>query len=73
MTAPSTSRAEAARTINHLQLGSTYRATTPEGAAIGEYLGMETPHGDPAILLRHTTGTESIALDDVTSILLVAA
>ncbi len=73
MKAPSTSRADTARTINHLQLGSTYRATTPAGAATGEYLGMETPHGDPSILLRHTTGTASIAIDDVTSILLVAA
>jgi hypothetical protein len=34
---------------------------------------METPHGDPSILLRHTTGTASIALDDVTAILLIAA
>ncbi|MDH3731341.1 MAG: hypothetical protein OES13_09510 [Acidimicrobiia bacterium] len=72
MTAPSTSRVETTR-INHLQLGSTYRATTPAGAATGEYLGMETPHGDTSILLRHTNGTVSIVLDDVTSILLVAA
>jgi hypothetical protein len=34
----------------------------------GEYLGMETPHGDRSILLRHRTGTESIALTDITSL-----
>jgi hypothetical protein len=40
---------------------------------VGEYLGMESPYGDRAILLRHTTGTTSIALAQVTSIQAVAA
>jgi hypothetical protein len=29
---------------------------------------METAHGDRAILLRHRTGTESIALSNITSL-----
>jgi hypothetical protein len=29
---------------------------------------METPHGDRSILLRHRTGTESIALNNITSL-----
>lgn len=67
MTAPTTCN------FNHLRRGATYRATTRDGTAVGEYLGMEAPHGDRAILLRHGTGTDSIALSDVTSILPVAA
>ena len=56
------------RTINHLRRGETYRATTAHGVAVGEYLGIESPYGDRAILLRHRAGTESIALSEVTSI-----
>ncbi len=68
MTAPTTSRADARRNLNHLRRGEVYRATTRVGTAIGEYLGMEVSHGDRSILLRHGAGTESIALRDITSI-----
>lgn len=54
--------------MNHLRRGVTYRATTRHGIAFGEYLGMEAPHGDRAIILRHGAGVASIALHDVTSI-----
>jgi hypothetical protein len=57
----------------NLRRGSLYRATTPGGTTIGEYLGMEAPHGDLAILLRASAGTESIELTDVTSIEPIAA
>ena len=60
-------------TLNDLRRGTTYRATTRDRIAVGEYLGMEAPHGDRAILLRHPTGTESIELCDVTSIRPAAA
>jgi len=59
--------------LNSLRRGITYRATTRQGTAAGEYLGMEAPHGDRAILLRHGARTESIPLSDVTSIQPVAA
>ncbi len=68
MTAHITSRHEARTDLNHLRLGSTYLATTRRGNSIGVYLGMETPHGDRAILLRHAAGTDSIDIDDITSI-----
>jgi hypothetical protein len=58
----------APQNLNQLRRGAIYRATTRVGIAIGEYLGMEAPHGDRAILLRHGYGTESIALSEVTSI-----
>jgi len=73
MRTPHTSRPQAHSTINHLRRGNTYRATTRHGAAVGEYLGIEAPHGDRAILLRHGAGTESIALRDVMSIRPTAA
>jgi len=57
----------------HLTRGATYRATTLGGTATGEYLGMEAPHGDLAILLRHEAGVHSIELCDVTSIHAMAA
>lgn len=69
MTARPISRDCATLNFNHLRRGAIYRATTRHGAASGEYLGMETPHGDLAILLRHKTGTESIAVCDLTSII----
>ena len=68
MTAPHTSRVRATHNFNHLRRGETYRAITRAGSAVGEYLGMETPHGERAILLRHGAGTESIAVRDITSI-----
>ncbi len=60
-------------TINRLRPGASYRATTRWGTAAGEYLGMETPYGHRAILLRHTDGTESIPVRDITSIYPLAA
>ncbi len=68
MKAPHTSRSSALWNLNNLRLGSIYRATTRNRTTAGEYLGMETPYGDRSILLRHRTGTESIALTDITSL-----
>lgn len=68
MTAPLTHRANATWIFNHLRYGHTYRAITRRGAAAGEYLGFETPHGDWALLLRHSAGTESIPLAAIHSI-----
>ncbi len=68
MKARHTPRASAPWNLNHLRLGTIYRATTRNRTTAGEYLGMESPYGDRAILLRHRTGTESIALNDLTSI-----
>ncbi len=63
----------AAWSLNHLRRGASYQATTRSGSTSGEYLGMEVPHGDRAILLRHEARTESIPLCDVTSIQPAAA
>lgn len=54
--------------FNQLRRGSSYRATTRLGITVGEYLGMESPHGDRALLLRNCGGTASIPLRHVTSI-----
>ena len=54
--------------LNGLRRGHTYFAETRYRTARGEYLGIETPHGDRAILLRHIRGTASIRVDDLTSI-----
>ena len=72
MTAPDTTRLCVTH-INQLRTGATYRATTRNGTATGEYLGMETPHGVRAILLQHPAGTHSIPLRDVTCIHPLAA
>ena len=71
MTAPNTSRAP--WKLNQLLQGVTYLATTRHRMVVGEYLGMESPYGNRAILLRDTTGTTSIALAQVTSIQALAA
>jgi len=63
-----TSRTSAPWNLNHLRLGSTYRATTTAGTTAGEYLGMETPYGDRSILLRSGAGTASIPLSDLTGL-----
>lgn len=68
MTAPPTSPTKATANLNHLRRGMAYRATTRHGTTLGEYLGMETPHGQRAILLRNEAGTESITLTEVISI-----
>ena len=70
MTAPDT---DTRLRFNDLRRGAIYRATTPGGAAVREYLGMEAPYGDWALLLRHHSGTESIALARVISIHPLAA
>lgn len=54
--------------LNHLRLGATYAAVTRHGRAWGEYLGIETAHGDWSILLRRAGRTASIAVDDLDSI-----
>jgi hypothetical protein len=72
MTTPITSCREAQANTDHLRRGAEYRATTLMGATTGEYIGMESPHGDRAILLRHADGTSSIELTDLTSIRRVA-
>lgn len=68
MTASQTSRKHANWNLNHLELGETYLAITEGGTSVGEYLGIEAPHGDRSILLRHQAGTESIDLRDVITI-----
>ncbi len=68
-----TSRNSAPWNLNSLRRGTNYRATTSGGSAAGQYLGMETPHGDRSILLRNSKGTASIALSDITSIYPTAA
>ena len=72
MTASRTSREDANWNLNHLERGETYFATTEGGTSVGEYLGIEAPHGDRSILLRHRAGTESIDLRDVISIQIAA-
>lgn len=67
------SRDCAPMTINHMRRGVTYRATTRIGSAAGQFLGIETPHGDRSILLHSRTGTASISLSDITSISPAAA
>lgn len=59
--------------LNHLRRGASYLAVTRNGAAAGEYLGMESGHGERAILLRGPVGTVSILLQAITSIRTVAA
>ena len=54
--------------LNELRRGTTYRATTHGGSTVGEYLGLETPHGVRALLLRHDRGTASIPLRNVTAL-----
>lgn len=47
--------------INRLQRGHSYHARTSTGQSVsGEYLGTETSYGEPAILLRHLSGTTAI-------------
>ncbi len=73
MTAPSTSPPGPTGQLHTLRRGVTYRASTRHGVAVGEYLGLEIPHGTRSILLRHGRGTDSIAMRDVISIYPVAA
>jgi hypothetical protein len=54
--------------LNHLRLGSTYDAVTSRGLARGEYLGIETSHGEWAILLRNAGGTTSIGVADLSAV-----
>ena len=72
MTALHTSGDSALCTLNDLRRGSTYRATTDAGVTVGEYLGIETAHGDRAILLRGRMGTKSILLAAITSLRVAA-
>lgn len=54
--------------FNQLRRGHAYRATTRRGITVGEYLGMESPHGERALLLRTYCGTASIPLRVITAI-----
>ena len=56
-----------------LRCGVTYRAKTRQRIVVGEYLGMEAPYGNRAILLRHDTGTDSISVRLIDSICATAA
>ena len=67
MTARRTTRA-IHHLFNELRRGATYRVTTRHGTTTGEYLGIESHHGDRALLLRHRAGTESVPVWSVTSI-----
>jgi len=73
MTARTIASRDVHDTETRLERGTTYRATTTIGEATGEYLGMEAPHGDLAILLRDIDRVHSIELDDVTTIERLAA
>ncbi len=59
--------------LNDLSVGSTYRATTRRGATVGEYLGLESPHGDLAVILRHPAGDESIEVRHIEGLVPEAA
>jgi hypothetical protein len=56
------------KNLNHLRRGATYCATTPRGSSTGEYLGIETPHGEWAILIRTDGETTSIPMTDITEV-----
>lgn len=73
MTARTIASHDATDNTVRLMRGTTYRALTRAGETTGEYLGMESPHGDLSILLRGSDGTYSIELDNVTSIERLAA
>ena len=68
MQAPHTSQEGPALDLNHLERGRRYQATTRNSVAVGEYLGLEAPHGDRAILLKHGSGTASIAVADLETV-----
>lgn len=71
MTAPTTIAPLDAKT--RMKRGRTYRATTTNGETTGEYLGLEAPHGDLAILLRDSDRVYSLAMDSVMTIERLAA
>lgn len=74
MKAHSRPRTTAAIDINHLRHGKTYEARTTGGlVTIGEYLGIEVAHGDRLILLRGQTGTQSVAISRLESVLAASA
>lgn len=55
--------------LNHLQRGSRYEATTRRGTkARGVYLGVETAHGDRAILLAGPDGTRAVPIASITTV-----
>lgn len=73
MTTPTTSPDSPPWIFEQLRRGATYRVATRSGSTVGEFLGIETPHGEWAILIRHTAGTDSIPCSLVTSIESAAA
>ena len=69
MTAPITTRPQAHRTMNALRRDTFYRVVTTRGILTGEFLGIEVPHGERAILLRSPVGaTASVAVGEIISI-----
>ena len=66
------SRKGATTTINHLRTGTTYRVVAADRTSVGVYLGIESPHGDHAVLLRQGNTTLSIPLDDIEVVELAA-
>ena len=66
MKAPHTSPIRAS--LNQLRRGATYNARTDRAQVRGEYLGMERPYGEFAILLRNEDVTESVPVSDLVSI-----
>jgi hypothetical protein len=55
--------------LNHLRRGRRYEATTHHGAtARGVYLGVETAHGDRAILLAGPNATRAIPIVSIMAV-----
>lgn len=55
--------------LNLLRRGAVYCATTTRGTSTGEYLGIETPYGEWAILLRTDGETSSIPVAHITEVM----
>ena len=55
--------------LNQLQRGALYCATTPHGTSTGVYLGIETPHGEWAILLQSDDETASIPVSHIMEVI----
>lgn len=74
MTASRPSHLQPLPELNSLRDGGVYRATTLDGlVAVGEYLGVEVTHGEWAIMLRSGSGTMSLPLHRLGSVLPMAA
>lgn len=55
--------------LNILEVGSRFAAVTGEGTFEGVYLGLETPYGERAMLIRGADGmTSSIPVRQILSV-----